>query len=101
MDYPQDCWGDNFKLNTNIDMSRGCNGFPWLYNLIIVYLVVVGLVTVWFLLRAGAATITGDWSRAWENLRIAWYVLLIGYMGPAAIIILMAWFAGSKGKSND
>ena len=96
MDYPQDCWGDNFKLNTDIDMSRGCNGFPWLYDLIIAYLVIVGLATAWYLLKAGLACGRGEWSLAWDNARIAWYIALIGYMLPAGVVILMAWFAGSK-----
>jgi hypothetical protein len=93
MDYPQDCWGDNFKLNTNIDMSRGC---PWLHDVIVVYLVLVAIVTAWFLFKTVAAALAGEWGEAWRNLRIAWYVLLIGYMGPAAIIFLVAWAAGDK-----
>ena len=96
-DYPQDCWGDNFKLNTNIDMSYGC---PWLYNLIIAYLVIIGLVTAWFLFKTAAAAFAGDWSEAWRYLKITWYVAFIGYMAPAAIVILMAWSAG-KGNHND
>jgi hypothetical protein len=95
---PHDPWGDNFKLNTNVDMTPG--GYLWLPDVIKGYLVILCLVTAWFYIKAMFCAARSEWNDAWINFKLASLIFFIGFMGPALIVIAMAWFAGSK-KSEE